>query len=104
LVRTQFVHISGTLAYDFCNTIGMANTPSFFQELQDKFKQLAENSPAKDIEKNAKALAASVAGKLDLVPREELDAALRQLDAARLKLDALEARVTALEAHSSKAA
>jgi ubiquinone biosynthesis accessory factor UbiK len=58
----------------------MANTPSFFQELQDKLKQLAEHSPAKDIEKNAKALAASVAGKLDLVPR-----------------------VAALEAHSSKA-
>jgi ubiquinone biosynthesis accessory factor UbiK len=74
------------------------NTPNFFQELQDKLRQLAENSPAKDIEKNAKAFAASVASRMDLVPREELDAALRQLDAARQKLDALEARVAALEA------
>jgi BMFP domain-containing protein YqiC len=72
-------------------------TPPFLKELQDKLKQFAEHSPAKDIEKNAKAMAASMASRLDLVPREELDAALRQLDAARKKLDELEARVVALE-------
>jgi ubiquinone biosynthesis accessory factor UbiK len=71
---------------------------AFFTELQQKLKTLAENSPAKDIEKNARAFGASMASRLDLVPREELDAALRQLGAARLKLDELEKRIAALEA------
>lgn len=79
----------------------MTNIPPFFQELQAKLKQLAENSPAKDLEKNARALAASMASRLELVPREELNAALAQLEAARVKLDALEARVAALEAKQS---
>lgn len=80
----------------------MSTTPPFFQELQDKLKQLAQNSPAKDFEKNAKAMMSSMATRLELVPREELDAALRQLDITRQKLDALEARIASLEAAASK--
>ena len=72
--------------------------PTFFTDLQQKLKALAENSPAKDIEKNARAFGASMASRLDLVPREELDAAMRQLSTARVKLEALEKRVAVLEA------
>lgn len=69
----------------------------FFTDLQQKLKAFAESSPAKDIEKNARAFGASMATRLDLVPREELDSALRQLEAARIKLDELEKRIASLE-------
>jgi BMFP domain-containing protein YqiC len=76
----------------------MDSPSSVFSDLQQRVKTLLENSPAKDVEKNLRALMASAAARLDLVPREELDAALRQLQATRDKLAALEARVAALEA------
>jgi ubiquinone biosynthesis accessory factor UbiK len=69
----------------------------FFNDLQQKLKELAENSPAKDIEKNMRAFASGVATKMDLVPREEFDALQAQLSAARTKLAELEQRLTALE-------
>lgn len=76
----------------------METPSSFLNDLQQRLKALAESSPAKDVEKNLKALLGSAATRLDLVPREELDAALRQLQATRDKLAALEARVAKLEA------
>jgi BMFP domain-containing protein YqiC len=79
----------------------MTTTPPLLDEIQQRLKALAESAPAKDLEKNAKAVLASVASRMDLVPREELDAALAQLREAQAKLAALEARITALEqAHS----
>jgi BMFP domain-containing protein YqiC len=55
-------------------------------------------SPAGDVEKNLRALLASVFAKLDLVTREEFDVQREVLGRTREKLTALEARVAELEA------
>lgn len=72
--------------------------PRIFDELGAKLSEIAASSPARDIEKNARALLASAFGKLDLVTREEFDAQRDLLAHARQRLAELEARVAALEA------
>ena len=76
---------------------------NFFDVLQSKINQALENSPAKDIEKNVKAMLTQGFSKLDLVTREEFDIQTQVLTKARAKLDALEARLTELEAQLKKA-
>jgi len=71
---------------------------TFFTDLQNKINQAIENSPAKDIEKNVKAMMTQGFSKLDLVTREEFDVQAQVLAKTRAKLEALEARVTELEA------
>lgn len=72
---------------------------AFFADLQNKINQAIENSPAKDIEKNVKAMMTQGFAKLDLVTREEFDVQAQVLAKTRSKLEALEARVAELEAH-----
>ncbi|HEY2862395.1 MAG TPA: accessory factor UbiK family protein [Casimicrobiaceae bacterium] len=57
-------------------------------------------SPARDAEKNLKAMLTSALAKLDLVTREEFDIQAGVLLRTREKLEALEERVTALEARA----
>jgi BMFP domain-containing protein YqiC len=71
---------------------------NFFNDLQSKINQALETSPAKDIEKNVKAMMSQGFSKLDLVTREEFDIQAQVLAKTRTKLEALEARVAALEA------
>ena len=71
---------------------------NFFNDMQAKINQVLENSPAKDIEKNVKAMMSQGFSKLDLVTREEFDIQAQVLAKTRAKLEALEARVAALEA------
>lgn len=78
------------------------NTPNFFSDLQSKINQAIENSPAKDIEKNVKALMSQGFSKLDLVTREEFDVQTQVLAKTRAKLEALEQRVAALEGARDK--
>ncbi|NLR76392.1 MULTISPECIES: accessory factor UbiK family protein [Leeia] len=66
-------------------------------ELSQKFSELLANSPAKDLEKNVKAMLGSAFGKLDLVTREEFDVQTQVLARTREQLAALEARLQALE-------
>ncbi|MBC7501226.1 MAG: accessory factor UbiK family protein [Herminiimonas sp.] len=70
---------------------------NFFDDMQDKINKAIENSPAKDIEKNVKAMLTSGFSKLDLVTREEFDIQTQVLAKTRAKLEALELRVTELE-------
>jgi len=70
---------------------------NFFDDLQSKINQALENSLAKDIEKNVKAMMTQGFAKLDLVTREEFDVQMQVLAKTRAKLEALEARVTELE-------
>lgn len=74
------------------------DAPNFFNDLQSKINQVLENSPAKDIEKNVKALLNQGFSKLDLVTREEFDVQTQVLAKTRAKLEALEARIAELEA------
>jgi BMFP domain-containing protein YqiC len=72
--------------------------PNFFSDLQAKINQAIENSPAKDIEKNVKAMLSQGFSKLDLVTREEFEVQTQVLAKTRAKLEALETRVAELEA------
>lgn len=70
---------------------------NFFTDMQNKINQAIENSPAKDIEKNVKAMMAQGFSKLDLVTRDEFDVQAQVLAKTRTKLEALEAQLAALE-------
>lgn len=76
----------------------MTDKSNFFDDLQSKINQVLENSPAKDIEKNMKAMLSQGFARLDLVTREEFDIQAQVLAKTRAKLEALEARVAELEA------
>jgi BMFP domain-containing protein YqiC len=71
--------------------------PKMFEELGARLSSIIAASPAADIEKNARALLASVFAKLDLVSREEFDIQTQVLQRTREKLKALEARLDHLE-------
>jgi BMFP domain-containing protein YqiC len=71
---------------------------NFFNDLQGKINQAIESSPAKDIERNVKAMMTQGFSKLDLVTREEFDIQAQVLAKTRAKLEALEVRVAELEA------
>ncbi len=68
-----------------------------FNELSEKLHAAVNNSPAKDLEKNMRALLAQGFSKLDLVTREEFDVQAQVLARAREQLTALEARIAELE-------
>ena len=71
--------------------------PKILEEFSAKMSALLANSPARVIEKNAKAVLSGVFSKLDLVTREEFDIQSQVLARTREKLKTLEARVDALE-------
>lgn len=77
---------------------------NFFDDLSAKLSELVKNSPARDIEKNVRALLAQGFVKLDLVTREEFDIQAEVLARARQQLTTLEARVAELEAQRNTAA
>ena len=63
----------------------------FFEEMSSKLNEAVANSPAKDFEKNARALLAQGFSKLDLVTREEhevLEQRVIKLEALLSKLEA----------------
>lgn len=76
----------------------MNTKPSFLTELQSKISEVLQQSPAKDIEKNMKAMLNQGFSKLDLLTREEFDIQTEVLQRTRTRLEALEARVAELEA------
>ncbi|MCC6379912.1 MAG: accessory factor UbiK family protein [Burkholderiales bacterium] len=67
-------------------------------ELARRIGRAIEASPAKDIEKNVKALLQGGLAKLDVVPRAEFDVQAKVLARTREKLEILEAKVAELEA------
>jgi hypothetical protein len=68
-------------------------------ELVARIGRAIEATPAKDIEKNVKALLRSGLGRLDLVTRRDYDDQVEVLRKTREKVERLEARVAELEAH-----
>ena len=68
-----------------------------FDEIAARIGKAIENSPAKDIEKNVKAMLASSLARLDVVPRAEFDIQAQVLLKTREKLEALEKRLLELE-------
>lgn len=75
-----------------------------FEDLAAKLGETIANSPAKDLEKNAKAMLGGALAKMDVVTREEFDIQQQVLIKTRTKLGELEARLAALEAAQTPAA
>ena len=69
----------------------MLNT-KFFEEMSSKLNEAVANSPAKDFEKNARALLAQGFSKLDLVTREEYEVLAQRLDKLEARIATLETR------------
>lgn len=70
----------------------------FFDEINARISEVIAASPAKDIEKNMKAMMSSMFARMDLVTREEFDLQVKVLQRTREKLDALEARLAEQDA------
>jgi ubiquinone biosynthesis accessory factor UbiK len=81
----------------------MFNTATL-DELAKKISQAVNDSPAKDVERNIRAMLQSGLQRLNLVPREEFEIQAQVLARTREKLEALEARVAGLEGRHAKAA
>jgi ubiquinone biosynthesis accessory factor UbiK len=73
-----------------------------FDDLTTKISALIAATPAKDVEKNLRALLIGALGRLDLVTREEFDVQRAALARAREQLAALEAKVAELEARAGR--
>ncbi|MFC3874781.1 accessory factor UbiK family protein [Neisseria musculi] len=73
-----------------------------FEELSAKVGETIANSPAKDVEKNVKALLGSAFNRMDLVTREEFDIQQQVLIKTRTKLAELEARLAKLESSDAE--
>ncbi len=69
-----------------------------FEEVSAKVSETIANSPAKDVEKNVKAMLGSAFNRMDLVTREEFDIQQQVLIKTRTKLAELEERLALLEA------
>jgi BMFP domain-containing protein YqiC len=65
-------------------------------EISNKIKEVVQDSPLGDTEKNLHALLKSVFTKMELVSREEFDVQAAVLRSTREKLDALEKQLTEL--------
>ena len=76
----------------------MLNISQTVDELAARIGQALQSSPAKDIEKNVKAMVSSSLTRLDLVTRQEFDVQREVLARTREKVEILEARVAELEA------
>ena len=72
--------------------------PPNLDDIAARISRAIENSPAKDIEKNVKAMLSSGLARLDVVPRAEFDLQTEVLRKTREKLEALEKRVAEFEA------
>ena len=71
--------------------------PKTLEDIGNKMSTLLANSPAKDFEKNAKAVVSGFLAKLDLVTREEFEVQSQVLARTRAKLETLEKLVAELE-------
>ena len=76
--------------------------PKSLDDISAKLSALIAASPARDIEKNAKAMLSGMLARLDLVTREEFEIQTELLARTRQRLEALEARVAALEVAGGK--
>ena len=68
-----------------------------WEDLNQRIKEVIDKSPAKDLEKNLRAMMESVFTRLNLVTREEFDVQAQVLARTREKLTELEAKLANLE-------
>ncbi len=81
----------------------MTTAARFIDEFNARLAALVASSPAKDVERNVKALMSGAFARMDLVTREEFDVQAKVLARTREKLADLERRVAELEAAAARA-
>lgn len=77
--------------------IDRKNPARVFEEIGSKVSELMQSGPAKDFEKNAKAMLNAGLSRLDIVSRDEFEVQKALLEAALARVDALERRIAELE-------
>jgi BMFP domain-containing protein YqiC len=75
----------------------MNNRSRLVDEVGERLRQVLATSPAKDLEKNVRAVLASVFSRLELVTREEFDVQREVLLRTRERLNELELKLAELE-------
>jgi BMFP domain-containing protein YqiC len=75
----------------------MQKPSEVLDEIARRMGEVLQNSPVRDLEKNARAIISAGLGRLDLVTREEFDIQADVLIRTREQLAQLETRVAALE-------
>ena len=75
----------------------MKQPTDVLNDLQSRVSDLLRNSPARDVERNVRAMLSQGFSKLELVTREEFDAQTQVLVRTRARLEELERRVAELE-------
>jgi BMFP domain-containing protein YqiC len=73
------------------------NRSKLVDEVGERLRQVFEASPAKDVEKNVRAVLSSVFARLDLVTREEFDVQREVLLRTRERLAELEQKVAEMQ-------
>jgi ubiquinone biosynthesis accessory factor UbiK len=77
------------------------NRSKLVDELGERLRQVLEASPAKDLERNVRAVLTSVFSRLDLVTREEFDVQREVLLRTRERLNELERKLAEIERRSA---
>jgi ubiquinone biosynthesis accessory factor UbiK len=83
---------------DSINDVKTMAQTSLIEDLSARISEFLAASPAKDLERNLKALLSAAFAKLDLATREEFEVQAQALSRTREKLAELERRVVELEA------
>jgi len=79
------------------------NRSRLVDEVGDRLRQVLEASPAKDVERNVRAVLASVFSRLDLVTREEFDVQREVLLRTRERVAELERKLEQLSKRDTPA-
>ena len=80
------------------STQGIDMNEKLLGEIAARLAEAAASNPARDLEKNARAVLTAAFARLDLVTREEFDVQSEVLARARTRVAELETKVAALEA------
>jgi ubiquinone biosynthesis accessory factor UbiK len=79
------------------------NRSKLVDEVGERLRQVLEASPAKDLEKNVRAVLGSVFARLDLVTREEFDVQREVLLRTRERMNELERKLAEIERRNTSA-
>jgi BMFP domain-containing protein YqiC len=75
--------------------------PRLIDEIGARLSEVLANSPARDVEKNLRALLASFFDRFDLVTREDFEVQKRVLERSHARIAELEKRLIELEARDA---
>jgi BMFP domain-containing protein YqiC len=84
--------------FDLLSTFSLMNDPRLLDQIGARISEVLATSPARDVEKNVRALLAAFFDRFDLVTRDDFEAQKRVLERARIRIADLERRLSELEA------